>query len=207
MAQRLSGLRVIEVNTKRRLHGLVTHLLGERNQPVIVLALMDEQNIAVLPPRGVRSVAGPEPRIYIVRHDPLLDQLTDILGPGLALTRGALRVYWPGLSTESDPRDHPLVEQVESEYASSLMDEFALRFDLSRPRVRGEIKTLEDMRGLTERELERSKDQLTRAEQRVRDLHVSCHNERMRADAAEAELDRQRHSHAASDGAREQTGR
>jgi len=185
LAERIGDLGVVEVGTKQELRSLVGYLLGERSQPVIALALLDGADMTVLPPRGVRAIVGPGPRIYVLRRDALLGQLTKALGRGLTLTVGAARIWWPGLARTSDPFDHPLVVQVESEQAGSLLEEFARQFDLSRPRVREEIKNLDGVRGLLEFELERTQDALATSDERLRDEQIARHSAERHAAALE----------------------
>jgi hypothetical protein len=176
LAERIGDLGVFEVGTKHELRSLLGYILGERSQPVIALALMEGAEMTVLPPRGVRAIVGPDPRIYVIRRDALLGQLAKALGRGLAVTVGAARIWWPGVTRTSDPFDHPLVVQVESEHAGSLLEEFARQFDLSRPLVREEIKRLDGMRGLLELELERNQGALATSDERLRDEQIARHS-------------------------------
>lgn len=185
LAERIGDLGVVEVRTKQELRSLIGYLLGERSQPVIGLAPLEGADMTVLPPRGVRAIVGPDPRIYVLRRDSLLGQLTKALGRGLTVTVGAARIWWPGLARTSDPFDHPLVLQVDSEHAGSLLEEFARQFDLSRPRVREEIKNLDGVRGLLELELERTQDALATSDERLRDEQIARHSAERRAAALE----------------------
>ncbi len=185
LAERIGDLGVVEVVTKQELRSLLGYLLGERGQPVIGLALLEGAEMTVLPPRGVRAIVGPDPRIYVLRRDSLLGQLTKALGRGLTVTVGAARIWWPGLARTSDPFDHPLVLQVDSEHAGSLLEEFARQFDLSRPRVREEIKSLDGVRGLVELELERTQDALATSDERLRDEQIARHSAERHAAALE----------------------
>ena len=154
LAERISELGVVDVRTKRELDSLVAYLLGDRGQPVVALAAIGGVELAVLAPRSVRVIVGPGPPIYAILQEGLLRRLTDALGSALTLTAGAARIWWPGLASSSDPRDHPLVSPLEVERAGGLLEEFARRFDLSRPRVREEIGRLEKVRAALERQLE-----------------------------------------------------
>jgi hypothetical protein len=185
LAEPIADLSVVEVGRKQELRSLVGYLLGERSQPVIGLALLEGAEMTVLPPRGVRAIVGAGPQIYVIRRDSLLGQLTKALGRGLTVTVGAARIWWPGLARTSDPFDHPLVLQVDSEHAGSLLEEFARQFDLSRPRVREEIKNLDGVRGLLELELERTQDALATSNERLRDEQIARHSAERHAAALE----------------------
>jgi hypothetical protein len=127
------GLGVVDVKTERDLGTLVEFLLGERCMPVVALAPIKDDDMVVLAPQCVRAVIGPGAPLYIMQHEHLLDRLTSALGRELTLTVGAARVWWPGLTRVSDPLDHPLVTQMESEQAGSLLEKFALRFRSQSP--------------------------------------------------------------------------
>ena len=188
LAERISELGVVDVRTKRELGDLVTHLLSDRGQPVVALAAIEGAELAVLPPRSVRAIIGPDPPIYAILQEGLLRRLTDALGSALTLTAGAARIWWPGLASGSDPRDHPLVSPIEVVRAGGLLEEFARRFDLSRPRVREEIRRLDEARAAVEGQLQRTRDQLANTERHVRVEQVERHREQTRAESAEAEL-------------------
>src|SRR5271166_4398421 len=108
LVDRIEELGVIEVGTKQAFSDLVGYLLGDRTQPAIGLTLMEGAEMTVLPPRAVRVVVGPEPRIYAVRKAYFLRRLNKALG-SCGMGVGQARIWWPGLTTDSDPRDHPLV--------------------------------------------------------------------------------------------------
>jgi hypothetical protein len=132
---------------------------GDRREPVVGLARLDEIDEPVLDPQRVREVVGVGPRIYYVPGEYLLRGLQGMLGQRLALQAVSARVWWPCLSTGSDPAAHPLVFALDSESQADMLAEFASRFDLSRPHVRSEIALIEDARGLAEHELSQARGQ------------------------------------------------
>jgi hypothetical protein len=127
LSARIADLRVVEVATKQELCDLVTHLFDVRSQPVIGLTLMEGTPLTLLPPRGVRALIHSDPRIYIIRNASLLRTLNSRLGASLALRACCARIWWPGLTSTSDPLDHPLIAQLAGERADSLLDELAQR--------------------------------------------------------------------------------
>jgi len=157
---------------------------NDRAQPVIGLTRLAEINEPVLPPRRVRAIVGAGPRIYYVPGEYLRRRLQGMLGKRFALPPGGARVWWPSLSTCSDPAGHPFVLALDSESQADMLAEFARQFDLSRPLVRREIEVIEDVRRLAEDELSKAREQnrsmeialsvaLTRARQAERALETA----------------------------------
>jgi hypothetical protein len=143
----------------------------------------------VLAPEKVRAIVGAA-RIYLVTGTDVLLHLEGLLGTSLALPVGAARVWWPGLTLDSDPLEHPAVLQLEDEPEADLLAELARCFELSRPVVRREIKLIEDGRALLESELEQAREQQRRTDERLRDTQVARHQQATRAEEAEAHLER-----------------
>ncbi|HEX5853213.1 MAG TPA: helix-turn-helix domain-containing protein [Solirubrobacteraceae bacterium] len=79
---------------------------------------------------------------------------------------------------------------LEDEDPSTVVAQFACRFDLSRPHVRREINQIEDARALAEHERDESKKKDVTTAERLRAAHTERHREATRADTAEAELER-----------------
>ncbi|HTD09540.1 MAG TPA: hypothetical protein VK680_11670 [Solirubrobacteraceae bacterium] len=127
-------------------------LSGDRDQPAIALTSGSTGQL-VLAPGKVREIVGGG-RIYLVRGEDLLLHLEGLLGPNLALPTGAARIWWPELTLDDDPLEHPAVLQLEDEPEADTFTEFARCFELSRPVVRREITQIEDARRLLEIELE-----------------------------------------------------
>ncbi len=177
----------IAVDTRRDLERLCAYVLGAREQPVVGLTL-DADGAPVLAHSDVRTVVGPGVRIYLLSSDDLLHDLREALGPRLALECGMVRVWWPGAGARSDPADHPAVLALEGEPSAVTLEELALQFDLTRPRVRAQIRLIEDARAFVEHELTVAQQQSHRIHERLRDAHIECHTLRTRAEAAEASL-------------------
>jgi hypothetical protein len=168
------------VHTRERLHALVAEILGPREQPLVAVAL-DADGMPVLASADVRAVVGPEVAVYLLCEDELLAELRRELGAGLALVRGAVRVWWPGVSRHADACDHPLVVALEDEPDQLRLEEFALQFDLTRPHVRAHVRVIEDARTLLEYELECARKQSAALHERLRDAQIECHALRSRA--------------------------
>ncbi len=177
------------VGDEQELLDLQTHLLlADRAHPVVALACYEEEiESATLWLEEIRPIVGPYTHVYFV-DESLLGLLREGLGRKLALTPGSARIWWPGLSTRSDPGDHPLVLALEGESRTDVLAELARQFDLSRPHVRRELKLIEDARALAEHRLAETIEQDQRTAERLRDAHRERHREATRAQAAETRL-------------------
>jgi hypothetical protein len=134
---------------------LLDHLLDpERSEAAIGIA----QPADALSMRGLRSVIGAGPRIFHV-HNRWLEVLARALGRH-ALPVEMIKIWWPGLTPASEPGDHPWFVAVADENPECLLEEFARIFYLSRPVVRREVRQLEELRSIAERELAKSKHRL-----------------------------------------------
>jgi hypothetical protein len=178
----------LAVETMDDLRCLSADVLGRREQPVVGLTLDANEDAPVLACGDVRAVVGPGVRIYLIFSDDLLFGLRQMLGGRLAIDRGMARIWWPGAGARCDATDHPAVLALEDEPYQLTLGEFALRFDLTRPRVRGQIRLIEDARAFLEHELGRAREQNRRVHERLRDAQIECHAQRTRAEAAEASL-------------------
>lgn len=65
LSERLEDLGVVEVAGEQELSGLLDFLFGEREEPVVALALMSGAQVTVLAPRAVRAIIGPGRRVYV----------------------------------------------------------------------------------------------------------------------------------------------
>jgi hypothetical protein len=154
---------------------------------------MPDADHPVLSEQAVRSIVGAGARIYLIDSPRCLRLLSGMLGD-LALERGDVRVFWPGFVPGYDPGDHPLMSLVPYADAGAdnpsaeLLDEFALRFDASRPRVRAQLKLLYVAHAVLERELARAQEALMHAEERAHDAEMRCRREAARANRAEEKL-------------------
>lgn len=148
----------IVVRTSSQLASLEAYLLSSDRDQLAVALMPIESNW--LEPSDVRAIVGPAPRIYLVRGQFLL-RLQRIPG-ALALQSGSARIWWPGLTSDSDPADHPIVLPLAGESQQAVLDEFTGALDLSRPTVRKEIKRLQGALSFHESQLDKAIQELTR---------------------------------------------
>ena len=161
---------------------------SHRSTPSVVLTQRMDHPAPVLPPEKVRAVLGPECRIYFITSDRLLRRLRTRLGGGLMVSRGAVRIFWPGLSVHSDPFAHPLMPVLDVESLDSALAELRRQFDLSRPAVRQEIKLVEDARSVLEAEITRLTRDLAATAKQLRQASQQRHDAIARAETAERQL-------------------
>jgi hypothetical protein len=148
---------LILLRSETELREMEGYLLSlDRDQPVVAIGPAIAPGSPTLAPDDARSTLGSAPRLYVLADDDLLDLRG--LPSELALTRGcSARIWQPGLTTDSDPDDHPLVRPLGTE---NVLEVLALQFDLSRPRVRREIKRIEGIRVFTELQLDNAIEQM-----------------------------------------------
>jgi hypothetical protein len=159
---------------------------GDRDEPVVALTSGSTGQL-VLAPDKVRTIVGGA-RIYLVTAKHMLLHLEGLLGPNLALPAGAARIWWPELTFDSDPLEHPAVLRLEDESEAEMLTEFARCFELTRPVVRRAIKLIENTRAVLELELAQAREQQRTTDERLRDTQVESHEQATRADEAEAQL-------------------
>jgi hypothetical protein len=186
----------IVVSSNRDVLRLTAVLRSARDHAVVVLTRLPEANEPVLPPEGVREIVGPAVRIYYVASDHALAHLRRTLGAKLTVPGGALRVWWPGLTLRSDPADHPLVVGLADEAPRELLAEFARQFDLSRPRVREELRSTEVARVMAEDQLRHALAEIQVVTAQLRDAQLDGYRASRRIEALEAALARAGGSHA-----------
>jgi hypothetical protein len=179
---------VLVVRSQAGMQSLEDFLLSGRSAAVVVLSQSADTFQPVLSPARIRAIIGPEGTIYYVPGEQLLRQLRAVLGHGLALSRGTVRIFWPGLTIRSDPADHPLVPVLDGEPVESALAEFARQFDLSRPRVRSEIRLIEDSRSILQSELDAARTEAHRVAEQLRDANIDRHEAVTRAERAEEHL-------------------
>jgi hypothetical protein len=174
---------MIVVRTPEELQRFEKYLFGARSQPVVMLTQAVDGTKPVLPPQARHSVAGSRVRMYLILGGHPMRHLAGVLGRRWAPPRGSARICWPGFGTRSDPADHPLVQRLDGESDQEAIEEFARQFDLSRPRVRQELRIIEDLRAETERELRKVKTRLREVEKQLTLPQGSRHQRTRRVEA------------------------
>jgi hypothetical protein len=176
------------VQSRRDLERLCREIFGDRDTAVVGVTLRVRSREPVLRAADIRELVGVGVRIFLIPDEDLVFELGEMLGPRLRLGQGAVRIWWPGASALSDARDHPVVVALDGEEYEGTLEELAREFDLSRPGVRERVRLIEDARAMLEHEVERAVQQSRLIDERLRDAKIECHEQRTRAEAAEAEL-------------------
>lgn len=159
---------VIRVSDKDAVVRLAAILLGQRELPCVLLTQSRAGGEPSLPPERVRALLGDAARIYLVEGHQLLAYLRTRLGKQLALARGMTRIYWPNLSVQSDPYDHPIIPTLADEPIENTLEEFARQFDLSRPYVRQHLKLIEDHRAVVQEQVASREMELRKRDNELR---------------------------------------
>jgi hypothetical protein len=184
----------VVVRTQGDLERLCDDISGEREDPIVGLTFAPGSREPVLRVSDVRDVVGSGVRIYLITSEDLLRGLAELVGSRLRVWEGAVRTWWPGASVRDEPGNHPVVVGLEDEDYQVTLEEFATEFDLSRPRVRGRVRLIEDSRAFLERELRLAQEQSRKIHERLRDSQIESHRLRTRAEVAEASLEDARRS-------------
>lgn len=180
----------VTVETAGDLRRFCSDILWARERPLVGFApdLDDDEDGRELTFGDIREAVGPGVCIYRISCDDLLHDLREMLGPELAIERGMVRIWWPADGERLDAGDHPAVTVLDGEPRAALIEELASQFDLSRPRVRAQIRLIENARTFLECELTRAVEQNRGAHERLRDAQIESHELRTRAEAAERSL-------------------
>jgi len=135
-------------------------LVGDRGYPIVLLALALQADRPRV--RATPIVTDSSVRIYLLLGHHSSRRPAAVCNSHLAVPRGSARICWPRFSDRSDPGDHPLVWRYEGASDGEALEEFARRFDLSRPRLRREIKLIDTLRAPSQLELDQARARLER---------------------------------------------
>jgi hypothetical protein len=180
---------LIVVRDKPGLKSLEKFLLSrDRALPVVGLSPSQGSGKPLLTYEDLQAIIGRDVRVYFLSGPPFAVQLQRALTRKLAVPPGAARIWWPGLSKRSDPRDHPVVLSLEGENQDSMLVEFARQFDLSRPHVRREIKLIDGALAVAEQKLAEANEQQRGTAEQLRNEQIERHDALRVAAAAELRL-------------------
>jgi hypothetical protein len=165
------GRAMTVVRTGQQLRLLEADLLGARHYPIVLLALAVDADEPAFAPRQLHTAAGRRISIYLLQGQYPLQRPAVLANQRWAVPRGSARVCWPRFSVDSDPDDHPCVHRLDRESDRDALEEFARKFDLSRPRVRRELKLIEGLRASSEHELKGTRSRVRELERQLRDAY------------------------------------
>jgi hypothetical protein len=177
----------VVVRSPRGLRQLTSELRDrQRSLPVIGLGTDASGRTPAVGPGALRGLLDPRIRIYFVASAGMRARLAQRLGVDLALTC-AIRIWWPGLTFDSDPEHHPRVLARADEAAT--LQAFAVELDRSRPMVRSLQAQLDLTTGRlaeTQRALHAAQRDAKDANKAARAAEVELQGSRKRLAAVEA---------------------
>ncbi len=152
----------------------------DRDYPIVVLTFGEGEKEPGFSLSAIRSALNPRVPIYLLGTFDLCRRLAQALGPRLAVDSGNARIFWPGVSRDSDPADHPLVA-VGASSDRDPADRLISALELSRPNVKGHV-------ALTQQRLQTTEHQLAENVRQLRRSRAESDAVLARAEAAEASL-------------------
>lgn len=176
---------LIVVRSPRGIRQLTTELRDpNRAHPVIGVDTDASGARPVVALGRLREVLDPRIRIYFVESAAMRTRLGQRLGGALIPTQG-IRIWWPGLTPDSDPRDHPLVTAQGGD--DETLEAFSRTLDRSRPT----LQSLYAQLNATAKQLTAREQELRAAERELEEARrtaVTEANERHDNDARLARL-------------------
>lgn len=132
---------VIVVRDADDVAGLVDAVLDrERLAPIVALTTRHNESQPALDADDVRAALDPHVPIYLIETGDLTRELEERLPPKLHVFGGAARIWWPGVSDSSDPRDHPLIQDRYGVYGTQTLDHLAHAFAQGPAKSPGEVE-------------------------------------------------------------------
>lgn len=104
-----------------------------REQPVVCLTSQQGERNPAFDPWEVREIVGEDQPIWFVPNGPLTYALARRLPPKLELYGGGARIWWVGVTAQSDPHDHRLVRDPHGVYGSKALAELRDAFARGAP--------------------------------------------------------------------------
>ncbi len=104
----------------------------ERNHPIVCLTTRPGDAAPALSPPAVREIVGAKAPIYVVSTGAPSRRLSALLPAGLDVWNGAARIWWPGVSDESDPAHHPRIYDPTGRYGQASLQQLAASFGARR---------------------------------------------------------------------------
>jgi hypothetical protein len=87
---------------------MVDLLLSERTLPAVVITASPRNNRPIVDANRIADTLAGLSHVFVVGSANATFALTDALGKQRSVFQGAVRLYWPGLSTSDSPYRHPL---------------------------------------------------------------------------------------------------
>gem|GEM_PF-1486392 len=147
-----SGL-LVPLATRKDLRRLIVDLRRtERDYPIVVLTFGDTETATVFGTDAVRARLASYIPVYVLGTLDLCRRLPQAFSQQLAVDGGDARVFWPGVSPESDAAEHPLVAARSVNDHRDPTDRLIATVELSRPGVRVHVLELQERLERVERQ-------------------------------------------------------
>lgn len=85
----------------------------ERSLPVVVISLPLDAREPLVDAGKLAGLLAGIAHVFLLSSKEAAQALSSAIGRPRAVYEGAVRLYWPGFSTEGDPHDHPLFQRRE----------------------------------------------------------------------------------------------
>ncbi len=137
--------RIVGLATRKDLRRLTGELRrGDRDVPVVVLSFAEGAREPAFSPTAVCRALDPRVAVYVLGSEDLCRRLAQILGPRLGVDGGDARIYWPGVGSESDPDENPLVLAKSDLDSREPVVRLIEALELSRPDISRHVKALRE---------------------------------------------------------------
>jgi hypothetical protein len=152
------------VTSEHQVRALADEILDrDRDYPVVCLTSRSGDRGPALSGERVRGIVGPGIPVYFIAAHRLTLRLRKLLPERMDVFGGATRVWWPGITRESDPEEHLLVYDTRGVYGEEAYERLTGEFRvLERPRL-----TVEQRLVLSERARESAERSRREAERRL----------------------------------------
>jgi hypothetical protein len=126
----------VRVDSGGQLRAMCAEILREdREYPVVGLTCRAGARDPALPVERVREIVGPGIPVYVI--EPAQARASKMLLPDRhAVYGGAARVWWPGVSEDSDPF-HPVIFDATGVYGEDALERLAREFRVQSPQPVG----------------------------------------------------------------------
>jgi hypothetical protein len=119
----------LELSSEQELSAFAEAILDtRRDYPIVCLTARAGEHHPALPASAIREIVGDGIPIHFIHTGPLTRYLSRLLPPRFDLWGGAARVWWPGVSTHSDPLEHPLIYDPSGLYGQDSLEKLAAVF-------------------------------------------------------------------------------
>ena len=162
-----------------------------RQLPVVGLSTGPRETIPKVNPRSLAGLLRGRAEVAVLVNGPITYALAEALPrPELAVYGGAARIWWPGLEAESNPYDHPLLQNrgTSTELARQIVERVWPGPELVREQgseFRQLIRDHEDAQG----DIDRLREDLSQARQELQRLKKHLRTQEPSSPVAEVEFD------------------